>query len=435
MRDILVTLVVCIGVLLAFKRPYYGVLLWVWIGLMNPHRLGWGFAYEIPFALIAVLATVTGMALHPNQVRRPVSGVMAVLLLLVAWMGVSTLFSILIDPSMERYIELLKVIFMTVITVMLVRSRDEIIGLVWVVVGSIGFFGVKGGIFTIATAGAHRVWGPPSSQIEGNNEIAVALIVIIPLLYFLTREARPALHALKITFNGEKWVRLGLYAAMGLCAIAAIGSQSRGALLASGAMLTALWWKSNRKTPLALFFLLAVPAVLVFMPDTWHSRMETIGTYEQDSSAMGRINAWTMAFNIAKDRITGAGFATASPLIYQQYAPDPSFVLVAHSIYFQILGEHGFIGLALYLLMWIMTYRMAGRIVRLAIGNAELAWATSLAAMTKVSMIGFAVGGAFLSLAYWDLPFYLIAILIVLERFVRNFKQETTIDHPMKSFG
>ena len=116
--------------------------------------------------------------------------------------------------------------------------------------------------------------------------------------------------------------------------------------------------------------------------------------------------------------IAWAGFATAAPVIYAQYAPNPDYVVVAHSIYFQMLGEHGFIGLGMYLVMWGATYIMAGRVISKARVVPELGWVVSLASMLKVSLVGFAVGGAFLSLAYWDMSYYLIVTTVALRNLV-----------------
>lgn len=420
MRDLIILLVFSAGALMALKRPYYGALLWVWIGVMNPHRLTWGFAYTLPLAQIAALVTVVGMLMKARTVRWPGGGPMYLLLVLTLWMGLTTMAAILVEPSLQRYVELLKVIFMTYIIATVVRTREEIIGLVVVLAGSIGFYGIKGGIFTVLSGGSSRVWGPPDSVINGNNEMAVAMIMVVPLFYFLGQDMRLVLPGF---LSAPRWVRLikpGAVAAMVLCGIAALGSQSRGALLAISAMLAVLWWRSPKKVPLTVLFVLTIPFVLMLLPESWYARMETIGTYEEDASAMGRINAWTMAYNIAKDRITGAGFATAAQIIYSQYAPNPNFVIVAHSIYFQLLGEHGFIGLALYLIMWFTTYFMAGIVVKQAAGKPELEWAGMLASMLKVSFVGFAVGGAFLSLAYWDMPYYLIVLVVVLHALVKE---------------
>lgn len=100
-----------------------------------------------------------------------------------------------------------------------------------------------------------------------------------------------------------------------------------------------------------------------------------------------------MAINIANSRIVGAGFATDTPFVYHMFAPNANEVLVAHSIYFQVLGQHGYIGLALFLTFWILTYRTAGRLMKLGRGHPDLVWVTELGAMMKVSVIGFA-GGA-----------------------------------------
>ena len=89
--------------------------------------------------------------------------------------------------------------------------------------------------------------------------------------------------------------------------------------------------------------------------------MMSITEYEQDGSAMGRINAWWMAWNLAKANFTGGGFDIYEPAVFQAYAPNPTDVHAAHSIYFQVLGEHGFIGLILFVAIWIAVWRSAER--------------------------------------------------------------------------
>ena len=88
--------------------------------------------------------------------------------------------------------------------------------------------------------------------------------------------------------------------------------------------------------------------------------------------------------------------------------------------HFQVLGQHGYIGLGLYLLFWILTYRTAGRIMEKTRQRPDWEWAWQLAAMMKVSIVGFAVGGAFLSLAFWDMPFYFMVILVATEKWVNS---------------
>jgi len=156
-----------------------------------------------------------------------------------------------------------------------------------------------------------------------------------------------------------------------------------------------------------------VAAAIGFMPDKWRDRMQTIETYRNDSSAMARINAWETAFHVARDRPFGAGFELASPRVFARYAPDPSVPRAAHSIYFQMLGEHGFPGLALFLLLWLLVWLDASWIIRRARSRNELRWASDLARMIQVSLVGYFVGGAFLSLAYYDVPYNLLVAVVL----------------------
>lgn len=133
---------------------------------------------------------------------------------------------------------------------------------------------------------------------------------------------------------------------------------------------------------------------------------------------MGRINAWWMAFNLASERFLGGGFEIYNSMTFARYAPDPADVHAAHSIYFQVLGEHGFVGLVLYLLLGMFSWRLASQVQQRAATSPDKDWITRFALMAKVSIVGFAVGGAFLSLAYFDLPYYLPVTLLAMYRWL-----------------
>jgi probable O-glycosylation ligase (exosortase A-associated) len=258
----------------------------------------------------------------------------------------------------------------------------------------------------MTNGGNFRVWGPPGTFIGGNNEIALALIIAIPLMRYIQLSSQ------------NRWVWHGMTVTMLLSAMAALGSYSRGALLAIAAMLALMWLKSSKKLLGGILLMLLAPLALLFMPDRWTERMDSIAQYQTDDSAMGRINAWHMAYNLAKDRFFGGGFEIAEPSVFYLYAPNPAAVHAAHSIYFQALGEHGFIGLGLYLLLGGLTWRSASWIVRQSRNDPELQWANDLAKMIQASLIGFAVGGAFLSLLYFDVPYYLMAAVVAVRALV-----------------
>ncbi|HPU81090.1 putative O-glycosylation ligase, exosortase A system-associated [Accumulibacter sp.] len=405
MRDLLVVGIVLVGSLYALRHPWFGVMLWTWVSLMNPHALAYGFARDFPVAAIVAIATLIGV-LTTKERQNPFSQSPAVwLLLFMGWICCTYPFSYNVEGSTEMFSKVMKVDFMILVALTLLNTRRHIEVFVWVVVCSLGFYGVKGGIFTIMTGGNYRVWGP-GGFIGGNNEIALALIVVIPLMRYLQLQAT------------HRWVRHGWSAAMLLSAAAALGSHSRGALLAIAAMAVYLWLKSPKKLGFGVFLSLAGVLLVIFMPENWSERMHSISTYEEDASAMGRINAWWTAVNVARAHVTGAGFDMYSPVIFSRFAPDPRDIHAAHSIYFQVLGEHGFIGLFLFLAIWCSVWRMARSITNTKSTDPSLLWAKQLAAMCQVSLVGYFVGGAFLSLAYFDLPYNLLVMTVLTKRWL-----------------
>lgn len=414
MRDIAVALIVFGSLPFILKRPYVGALMWVWISVMNPHTQGWGFASTFPFAAIIAATTLVGLLFSKAPKNLPNTAFTWLFIAFVFWMNITTVFALLPEPSFVMWNRVMKIALMTVVVLMLIKTKQHIQLLIWVVTLSLAFYGVKGGIFTIQSGGEDKVWGPPNTFIGGNNEVALALVMAIPLMHYLQM------------ISPKAWIRHALTAVMLLSAIAALGSYSRGALLAIAAMGGFLWLKSRHKGSLGLLMALAIPVLLMFMPDKWGERMDTISQYSEDASVQGRFNAWWMTYNLAKDRpFVGGGFEIYDRYLFYLYAPDPNDVHAAHSIYFQALGEHGFVGLGLYLLLWLVTWRSAMWITRNTAKRDDYKWASDLARMLQVSLIGFAVGGAFLSLLYFDVPYYLMAAMIATRILVaQELKQE-----------
>ncbi len=403
MRDLIITLIFLYFIVQVPKKPYIGVLLMAWFGYMSPHRLGWGFAYDMPFYQIVALVTLFSTLLHWTSGKlkpTPLGPIGLVLIVFILWLGITTIAAEYPSLAWPSYIKLLKIQLGILLTLVLIDSKDKLLKLVAVIALSLGFYGIKGGIFSILTGGNYRVWGPSGSFIQGNNELALALLMTLPLFYYLyTRATRT-------------WIKGAIAGAALLILSSVVFSYSRGALLAMTATLMFLWLHSNKKLPLILLLTGVLIVSIPFIPQAWYERMNTIQTYQQDASALGRINAWHMAFNVAKDRITGGGYEQWSYPMFAAYAPNP-VARDAHSIYFEVLGEHGFPGLALFLLLYSLAWRKISTIASQAKGHAELEWAMTLVYMAKVCLVAYATGGAFLGLAFFDLPYHIIAIILI----------------------
>ena len=405
MRDLFITGLIFGLLPFVFKRPWLGILLWSWLGYMNPHRLAWGFAYDLPFSMIVGLVTIVAFMASKEKKEMPWTRETIVLLIFIGWMLFTTFFAFYSDSAWLQWNKVWKIQLMVFLTALIITDRHKLHWMIWVIALSFGFYGVKGGIFTILNGGAYRVQGPSGTFIGGNNELALALVMAIPLIRYLHLQ------------ETRKWIRIGLASAMVLTGVAAIGSQSRGGLVAMLAMGLFLWLKSRNKIVTGIYMAVAVGIMASVMPQAWYDRMNTIETYEQDQSAQGRINAWHTAFNVAKDRITGGGFEMWRPPVFRQYAPDPFNVRDVHSIYFEIMGEQGFIGFGLFVLLGLMAWIRAQQIIARCKNDPDRKWASDLAAMIQVSLVGYAAGGAFLGMGYFDLPYHLMIVLVLAAKF------------------
>jgi len=429
MRDVFLTAVVLPLAALTLKRPWIGVLLCVWLGYMNPHRLCYGFAFNFPFFAIAASTTIIGLFISAERKIVPLTREVIVLFLLIVWMNVTVQFALNPEGAWLEWSRVMKIQLMVFITLMAMADRRRLHLLVWVIVLSLGFYGLKGGVFTLVTGGHYIVSGPALSFIEDNNDLALALVMTIPLMRYLQ-------------LNTEKRsIRQCLTVLITFTALSVLGSYSRGGLLALSATGILLWFKSRKKIPLAVITTMIVLILLPMMPPEWFNRMRTIETYQQDASAGGRINAWWFAYNLAKDRpFVGGGFRTFTPELFRLYAPNPKEHHAPHSIYFQMLGEQGFPGLFLFLLLGFLTWRSATSVRKQARNAPELKWAGDLAGMCQVSLAAYAIGGAALTAAYFDLPYHLLAFILLCKVLVKRYYRsevlalEPSVGQPTRHF-
>jgi probable O-glycosylation ligase (exosortase A-associated) len=406
MRDLLVTLIVIGAIPYTLSRPHIGILVWSWIAYMVPHRLAWGWARQMPFAEVTAIATLIGMASSKEKLRFPVTPVTIAWITFVLYMTLTTVFAMYPEYAWPQWSKVIKIQVFAFITMMLINDRQRIQQFLWVLVPSIGFFGAKGGIYTLQR-GSGLVWGPPGGFFADNNALALTLLIVMPLMYFLFRQ------------SSNKWVKRALLATMVLSLFSVVGSFSRGAFVAGGCMALFFWWKSGKRAAFGLLGGTVIVAALLFAPQTWWDRMGTIENYEEDGSAMKRISAWTVAIGVASHRVFGGGFDCWSQENFDRYV-DGKGARDVHSIYFEVLGEHGYGGLLIWLILGLLAWRTARWIIRNCKGRPGLNWHSDLAAMIQVALIAYASGGAFLGLAYFDLPYALLALLVVTRQLVER---------------
>lgn len=393
----------------ALAMPHVGVLLWGWLGYMNPHRLTWGALNSLPYVLIVAATTLLAWFLSREPKRIPMGATTILLLLFSVWMTLTTVTAFNQALGWYYWDRNIKTMVFTFAVMGLMTNRVRLHALIWVIVLSLGYFGAAGGMFVFLTGGAHRVFGPPSSMIADNNHLALALTMTLPLMYYLR------------TLSESRYTRHALTGLMMLTVFGIVGSYSRGGFIALGTLCLYALVRMNRRFLTAVVALPVLYMAFHFMPEQWHERMGTIETAEEDSSFQSRLTAWEFNYTLATAfPVTGAGFGgTYTSELWKRFAPGER-VRAAHSIYFEVLGEHGFIGLTLFLLIAFFTWSNVRYVVRNTRDRPELFWAHTLARAIELSLVSYLVAGAALSMAYYDVYYSLIAVSVVLRHVVKT---------------
>ena len=415
MRDVIIVGIILASLPLCFFRPYFGVLMWVWVAYFNPHRFCWGFAYNFPVATAIAIPTLLGI-LFSRKINGRLFVREAVLLLLFwAWLAITyvnaTHIAIFADHLVDAQAKLIavsKALLMTFVLILLVTSKKKLDYLFLVTALSFGALAIKGTVFGVRTGGDFRVWGPPDSFVYDNNDLGLALNMTLPMMFYLAREAK------------SRWLRWALWISFFSSVGAILLTYSRGALLGLGIVLGALAMKSNRKAISALALVLLALLVISFAPSAWMDRMGNFFHGNLDESAEGRLHAWHFAWELASQYpITGGGFETFTPELEWRITPQYPFA-GPHSIYFQTLGEQGFVGLGLFLFLIGSCFYSLRRLRKSVRGQPSFHWIVSYSNMLEVSFLGYIVSGSFLPRAYFDLWFQLVAAVVLLKILYRR---------------
>ncbi|HEX7288998.1 MAG TPA: putative O-glycosylation ligase, exosortase A system-associated, partial [Candidatus Angelobacter sp.] len=318
------------------------------------------------------------------------------------------------EDGTARLIQITKILLMTFVTMLLVTSRERLRQIVLVIGMSFGIRALWSIFFILRTGGQSRIYGPHDSFIEDNNDFALALNMILPLLYF------------SIAGETKRWVRNCLRLCFGATILCVVLTYSRGGLLGLAVVLFLIAMMSRYRMIAAAMVAAAALLTVSFAPPAWISRMDSLAHGELDTSAMQRLITWRTGWNLVMDYpITGGGLETYPDVaVFHRYQPEPlprgRESEGPHSIYFQVLGELGFPGLALFLLLLGCCLYSMRHLRHSARRRSPTHWVVPYTRMFEVSLAAFAVSGAFLGRAYFDLWFEIVACIVVLRLLYRR---------------
>ncbi len=421
MRDLFFAGVWVVLFPVALWSAHIGVLLWIWVALISPNEQLYGFMQGIPFNKLVAAVTVLVLFISREKKKFYLDPILGSILLLAVIVTLSAFFSLVdTDDGWDLYQKVIKVFVLVFLITGLMWSRHRIQMTVNVYCISVGFTAMVEGLEYIVSAGGHKILG--TGSLGDNNSIALAVLMIIPMLWFM------------MTYTALRQVRLILTAVIVVSVFTVIGSFSRGGFVGL-VVLGGFLILNSRKKGLTIAAV-ALAAVIVFLaaPPDWLERVDTIKDAGDNASFMGRVVAWKISTLIAMDSpIYGGGLHAVQRFpVWLHYVnslstldfittPDPDTIPhAAHSIYFEVLGDLGFAGLSLFLSVLGCALFYCQRIVRRVRGNPQLGWAGDLARMLQITIIVYMVSGAALSNAYYEGFWIIIALISRLNRTVNE---------------
>jgi probable O-glycosylation ligase (exosortase A-associated) len=414
MRDtvVLIFLIVCIGA--AIKKPWWGVLSLAVFSYLNPHAYAWGFVRTLP--VYYVLFLVVAFRTFTTKDKQSIPKDWRVIFFVLLWFYFAFTSTQAYSPLVwSEFWNVTKIYLPFIFTLVLINTKEKLYYLIVTIGVSIGIVAVKGGILAILTGFGHRVYGPPQTQFYDNNQFAVAMLIVIPLLLLWRMKSSHFL------------IKKGVFFSIPIIYLAALSSWSRGALLTMTVLTLMLIWKSKYKSLSIPVVVFGVFLTLPFLPEEWFARMHTIGTYEEDASAMGRIEVWIDGWNhTLRHPFTGGGFGT------WMYITKRDF----HSSYIRMFSEHGFIAFGIWLSMILGTVWNLTFLPKKTKKFEGMEWVTDYCFALKASLICYMVGTAFLGLCYWDLLYHLIFLSVLVKKFaLEEMAAKTPSDYRRRSLS
>jgi probable O-glycosylation ligase (exosortase A-associated) len=422
-RDLVLLALLPVMVYAMAKRPFIALGMWLWTALFFPNGWVYGLASNIRYNLLFTIVAIIGYLVMKNKPKLSISPLIGLVFVFFVWTTLSTVLGIG-NPEVQWNIwsRFAKIVMLFLFVLLIVEKKLHADFMLWCVVLSVGFYANLEGLKFVASGGGHKIAGMDGHVLGDRNELAIAFVMTLPICYYLLVEYG----------KSSRIIRAGLLATISLLVIGVIGTQSRGGFIALLALASYLFIKSERKVVMAFLIAGLTITIAHLASDEWVDRINTIESASEDGSLMTRVVSWKLSFIMAlRHPFFGGGFKALEylpnwidlsrdffkfPWFYTgDLVPSMDYARAAHSVYFQVLGEHGFVGLALYVAILISAFRKAGKIGRMARKQNLPDWLPTLATMLQLSIFAFALGGAALSFAYFDLIFALIGLVIVLE--------------------
>lgn len=407
------------------RRPFLLVLVYVYIDIVSPQRLTYYLLNSVPISLIAVAAAVGGFLLADKKADVRVAPRQILIVVLLCYCGLTTMAADFPVEAADKWAWVWKALAFAAFLPLTLRTKLRIEALLLFMVLSAATIIIVGGIKTALGGGGYGsldlMVNNNSGLYEGSTISAVAIAIIPLILWFMKYGT---------IFPPDWRVKSFCLALAGACLLIPIGTSTRTGLLCIG-LLGLLFFRETKRKALYIALVVAAGIVAVpFLPSTFTQRMDTIQGYQADESASTRLAVWKWTIGYAQGHPFGGGFNAylGNHIRYEIVRNGPGGgtehetvdeARAYHSAYFEMLGEQGYPGLALWLLISIIgLLRMEKLRRRFADPASDYAWAGALASALQAAHLIYLLGAAFIAIAFQPFIYMLIGAQIGLDTYV-----------------
>ena len=381
-----IVVLLCLVILpFALIYPLVGLLSFIWLDFCAPQALFPGPGSDVRLSIMFTVAAMVGYLLFERPKYKSATFLTPLIFCFLIWATVTTAFAQLPDFAWFKWERFAKTQLVVLLLMIMIDSRERFELVLWTIIGALCPWIVRGFLVTLLSGGgADSVGGGAGTTFSDRNFMALVTLSSIPCALFLAKH--------RLLFKDVKLVTTGLHILVAFSAIMVIGSQSRGGFLAALGLISYLGLASGRFFRSMIGVAIVAGIALFFAPEAWFDRMKTISVNEGAEGQLNiRIRAWLYGLNIAQEfPIFGGGFG-----IYRlNFVPETEYGYVeSHSIYFEVLGEHGFVGLTLLLIIILSTWT---KLVLLRRTLSVEPWALAVATLGKACLITVCIGSVFL---------------------------------------
>ncbi|HEX7876935.1 MAG TPA: putative O-glycosylation ligase, exosortase A system-associated [Sphingobium sp.] len=436
MRDLFFVAFLGAFFLLGLRRPFLLVAVYAYIDIVSPQRLSYFLLNSIPISAIAFVLAVGAWLVVDKKADCRFSMRQLLLLILLAWCGYTTATADFPLNAHTKWEWVWKAMIFAVFLPLTLRTRLRLEALALLTVLCASTIIINGGMKTALSGGGYGVLNLMVDNNSGLYEgsiISCVAISLIPLILWLAKHGT--------VFPPDWKVRAFAYALCLACLLMPIGTEARTGLVCIAVLAGLMLMRSKRRFVYGPLMAFAALAAIPFLPASFTQRMSTIENHQSDESASTRLAVWKWTLDYVKEHPGGGGFDnylqnsftysmqeritdSAGSRMERRIVTDKGRAY--HSAYFEMLGEQGYFGFAVWALLHLICFIRTEAICRLYRNRdgPDEAWITPFARALQQGHIIYMVGSLFVGIAYQPFIFMMLALQIGLDTYLARKRRE-----------